>query len=280
VAKAAAEHLTPLTLELGGKSPAIVDPNTTDLKIAAKRILWGKTLNAGQICVAPDYVLIPRSAQDAFVEAIKEAAAEFQLDGALASDSYSSIVSDGHFKRLRDMMQRSSGKVVVGGDTKEEGRRIAPTVYSDVKEGDSLLEAEIFGPILPIVPVDDVRQAIEYINAHPHPLVLYAFTEDKEIKQTLRDETRSGGVHFNDVIQQLRVDNLPFSGIGESGYGYQSMRYTFDEFTYRRSSVDIPLALEPQFSARYPPYTPTATEAMAIRSGAVVAPAAAPGSSA
>jgi len=249
-------------------------------KIAAKRVLWGKAVNAGQICIAPDYVLIPRSAQDAFVEAIKEAAAEFRFDGALASDTYSSIVSETHFKRLRSIMQRSSGKVVVGGDTKEEGRRIAPTVYSDVKEGDSLLEAEIFGPILPIVPVDNIRQAIEYINAHPHPLVLYAFTEDKEIKQTLRDETQSGGVHFNDVIQQLGVDNLPFSGFGDSGYGYQSMRYTFDEYTHRRSSVDIPLALEPQFSARYPPYTPAATEATGIRSGVIMAPAAAPDSSA
>jgi aldehyde dehydrogenase (NAD+) len=162
VAKAAAEHLTPLTLELGGKSPVVIDPITTDLKIAAKRVLWGKTLNAGQvspppprdircslgptertsqICVAPDYVLIPRPAQDAFVEALKEAAAEFRLDDALVSDSYASIVSENHFNRLRNIMQRSSGKVVIGGDTKEEGRRITPTIYRDVKEGDSLLEA-------------------------------------------------------------------------------------------------------------------------------------------
>jgi len=280
VAKAAAEHLTPLTLELGGKSPVVIDPNTTDLKIAAKRVLWGKAVNAGQICVAPDYVLIPRSAQDAFVEALKEAAAEFRLDDALASDTYASIVSETHFNRLRNLMQRSSGKIVIGGDTKEEGRRITPTVYSDVKEGDSLLEAEIFGPILPIVPVDDIRQAIEYINAHPHPLVIYAFTEDKEVKQLLRDETQSGGIHFNDVIQQLGIDNLPFSGVGESGYGYQSMKYTFEGYTHRRSSVDIPLTLEPLFSTRYPPYTSAATEATGIRSGVIMAPAAAPGSSA
>ncbi|KAI0249223.1 aldehyde dehydrogenase [Lactifluus subvellereus] len=273
VAKAAAEHLTPVTLELGGKSPVVIDPNTTNLKIAAKRVLWGKSANAGQICVAPDYVLIPRSAQDAFIDAIKEAAVEFHLDDALASDSYGSIVSEGHFKRLRDMMTKSSAEIVVGGNTDEEKRRITPTIYRDVKEGDSLLQGEIFGPILPIVPVDDVRQAIEYINAHPHPLVLYAFTEDPEIKQALRDETRSGGIHFNDVLQHMAVDELPFSGIGESGYGVQTLKYTYDEYTHLRSSVDIPLAAEPYLSVRYPPYTPATTQALGIRAGAIETPA-------
>lgn len=272
VARAAAEHLTPLTLELGGKSPVVVDANTTDLKIAAKRILWGKFMNAGQICVAPDYVLIPRSAQDAFVEAIKEAAAELRIDDALASDSYASIVSGGHYKRLRSLMTRSLGNVVVGGSTDDEKRRITPTVYRDVKEGDSLLEGEIFGPLLPIVPVDDIRQAIEYINAHPHPLVLYAFTGDADIKQALRDETRSGGLHFNDVVQHMSVDVLPFSGIGESGYGSQTLKYTYDEYTHLRSSVDIPLAHEPQLSVRYPPYTQAATQLLGVRSGAIAAP--------
>jgi aldehyde dehydrogenase (NAD+) len=275
VARAAAEHLTPLTLELGGKSPVVVDANTTDLKIAAKRILWGKYLNAGQICVAPDYVLIPRSAQDAFVEAIKEAAVELRVDDALASDSYSSIISEGHYKRLRGLMTKSLGKVVVGGSTDDEKRRIMPTVYRDVKEGDSLLEGEIFGPLLPIVPVDDIRQAIEYINAHPHPLVLYAFTGDADIKQALRDETRSGGIHFNDVVQHMSVDVLPFSGIGESGYGLQTLKYTYDEYTHLRSSVDIPFADEPRLSARYPPYTQAATQMLGVRSGAIEAPAAA-----
>lgn len=165
IAKAAAEHLTPITLELGGKSPVVIDPNTTNLKIAAKRVLYGKTLNAGQvrrestdnvpqsifrlkrlpfsqICIAPDYVLIPRSAQDEFVEAIKEAAVELRHDSVLTSD-YSSIVSDGHFKRLRNMMTKSSAEIVVGGNFDEQKRRIAPTVYRDVKEGDSLLEGYI-----------------------------------------------------------------------------------------------------------------------------------------
>ncbi|KAI0262597.1 aldehyde dehydrogenase [Gloeopeniophorella convolvens] len=284
VARAAAEHLTPVTLELGGKSPVVVDPKTTDLKVAAKRILWGKSVNAGQICVAPDYVLIPRSAQDAFIEAIQQAAAELHPGGAIHSDSYGSIISDGHYKRLRSIMKRSSATVVVGGETLEEKRRIAPTVYRDVKEGDSLLERqasvgssfEIFGPLLPIIPVDDLRQAVDYINAHPHPLVLYAFTEDAELKRTLRDETRSGGLHFNDVFQHMVVDAMPFSGVGESGYGTQALRYTYDEYTHLRSSVDIPLAAEPLFAARYPPYTTANIQVVAVMSGVAEPPAAAP----
>jgi acyl-CoA reductase-like NAD-dependent aldehyde dehydrogenase len=181
VARAAAEHLTPVTLELGGKSPVVIDPNTTDLKIAAKRVLWGKHLNAGQvrkkppprfgaggaqktslslagrrraepppllqICTAPDYVLIPRTAQDAFVEALKEAAAAFYLEGALASDTYASIVSEGHFRRLRNLMTKSSGEVVLGGETNEAQRRITPTVYKNVKGGDSLLERSVRPPM-------------------------------------------------------------------------------------------------------------------------------------
>ncbi|KAF8496458.1 aldehyde dehydrogenase [Russula emetica] len=243
VAKAAAEHLTPVTLELGGKSPVVIDPNTTNLKIAAKRVLYGKTLNAGQICIAPDYVLIPRSAQDEFVEAIKEAAVELRHDNVLMSD-YSSIVSDGHFKRLRNLMTKSSAEIVLGGNFDEQKRRIAPTVYRDVKEDDSLLEGEIFGPVLPIVPVDDIRQAIE-----------------------------SGGLHFNDVVQPATVDGLPFAGVGESGYGYQALKYSYDEFTYLRSSVEIPFAAEPDISVRYPPYIPAITEALTVKAGVKEAPA-------
>jgi len=133
--------------------------------------------------------------------------------------------------------------------------------------------SEIFGPVLPIVPVDDIREAIEYINAHPHPLVLYVFTEDPEIKQAFRDETRSGGLHFNDVVQPVTVDGLPFAGVGESGYGRQALKYSYDEFTYLRSSVEIPLAAEPHISVRYQPYTPAITEALAVRVGVIEAPA-------
>jgi len=133
--------------------------------------------------------------------------------------------------------------------------------------------SEIFGPVLPIVPVDDIRQAIEYIDAHPHPLVLYAFTDDPEIRQALRDETRSGGLHFNDVVQPATVDGLPFAGVGESGYGYQALKYSYDEFTYLRSSVEIPFAAEPDISVRYPPYIPAITEALTVKAGVKEAPA-------
>ncbi|TFY78986.1 hypothetical protein EWM64_g5029 [Hericium alpestre] len=253
IAAAAAKHLTPLTLELGGKCPVVLDANT-DLRIAAKRIFWGKCTNAGQICVCPDYVLVPRSVQDAFVEALSEVYKEFYPEGALNSESLSRIVNQMHYDRLQDLLARTKGEIVLGG--KSDGHRgIEPTVFKNVQEDDSLLEGEIFGPFLPLVPVDSLEEAIDFINARPHPLVLYAFTEDPKFKQALIDQTRSGNIIFNDTFQQLAVNELPFSGMGESGYGYQIMNYSFDGFIHLRSSVHVPLEAEPFFAGRYPPYT-------------------------
>ncbi|KAI0060490.1 aldehyde dehydrogenase [Artomyces pyxidatus] len=253
IATAAAKHLTPCTLELGGKSPVVVDAAHTDLKLAAKRILWGKTTNAGQICVAPDYILIPRDAQDAFIEALKEAYSTFHPGGALGSDSYGSIVSKGHYDRLQDLIKRTTAKPVIGGGSDGQ-RTIEPTVYRDVTQGDALLEGEIFGPLLPLVPVDNIQEAIEFINERSHPLALYVFTDDPEVKQAFVEQTLSGSLVFNDVFQHLSVGELPFQGIGESGYGAQHLKYTFDGFTHHRATVDIPFSAEPILARRYPPY--------------------------
>ncbi|KAI6041785.1 Aldehyde/histidinol dehydrogenase [Pisolithus marmoratus] len=201
VASAAAKHLTPCSLELGDKSPAVVDASY-DMEVAAKRILWGKYNNVGQ--------------------------AREQVGGA--------------FQGKRDPTRR----------------RIEPVTVKGVDENDSLLEEEIFGPILPVIAVDSLDEAIDFINARPHPLVLYAFTEDPAVKERLVNETQSGGIAFNDTFQHLAVGELPFLGIGESGYGYQFMRYSFDAFTHLRSSVDIPKSEEPNLSLRYPPYKPEA----------------------
>ncbi|KAI0263486.1 aldehyde dehydrogenase [Gloeopeniophorella convolvens] len=253
IAAAAAKHLTPITLELGGKSPVIVDPSTTDLKVAAKRILWGKAVNAGQVCVAPDYILIPHAAQGAFIEALKEAAEEFFPQGALNSDSYGSIVSPNHYKRLTGILKRSTATIAFGGEV-DGHSRIAPTIFRDVTEGDALLDGEIFGPLLPIVPIKDTAEAIAFINARPHALVLYAFTEDPKLKQALTDETRSGALIYNDIMYQLAVAELPFAGVGESGYGAQHLNYSFDAFTHERSTMDTPLAADPFLAARYQPF--------------------------
>ncbi|KAI0062450.1 ALDH-like protein [Artomyces pyxidatus] len=245
IAAAAAKHLTPLTLELGGKSPTVIDAAHTDLRLAAKRILWGKNINAGQVCIAPDYILIQRDYQDALIEALKEAYAVMEPNGALGSSTYCGIINAAHYGRLQGLMGRTTGQLVMGG--KADGKKfIEPTVYKDVKGGDALMEAELFGPILPIVPVDSMQEAIEFINDRPHPLVLYVFTDDAELKQAFIDTTLSGTLEFNDVIPN--VAGLPFAGVGESGYGAQNMKYTFDEFTHNRASVDIPFSTKPRMS--------------------------------
>ncbi|KAI6046580.1 aldehyde dehydrogenase [Pisolithus marmoratus] len=256
VASAAAKHLTPCSLELGGKSPVVVDASY-DMELAAKRILWGKCNNAGQICVAPDYILVPRQKQDELVRGFEKAYKAFFPNGALDDAHYGGIVNDFHFQRLSALLDRSQGEQVGGafeGKRDPTRRRIEPVIVKGVDENDSLLEEEIFGPLLPIIAVDSLDDAIDFINARPHPLVLYAFTEDPVVKERLINETQSGGIAFNDTFQHLAVGELPFSGIGESGYGYQFMRYSFDAFTHLRSSVDIPKSEEPNLSLRYPPY--------------------------
>ncbi|KAL5525423.1 HFD1_2 [Sanghuangporus sanghuang] len=262
VAAAAAKHLTPVSLELGGKSPCFVDAASTDLRVAARRILYGKCANAGQTCVAPDYILIARDAQDALVDALKQVIAERYPQGILSSDSYGRVVNAAHFNRLQNMLSRTKARVVIGGETDPERLKMAPTVLVDVTADDSVMEDEIFGPILPIVPVADLDEVIEFINERDHPLALYAFTENAEVKQRLIDETLSGSLVFNDTFDQLAVDEVPFCGVGESGYGPQVLKHGFDTFTHYRSSEDVPLAIEPHLGARYAPYTPEKTEVL------------------
>ncbi|KAF9228241.1 aldehyde dehydrogenase [Gyrodon lividus] len=265
ISAAAAKHLTPLALELGGKSPVIVD-SAYDMELAAKRILWGKCNNAGQICVAPDYVLVHWTKQEELVNGFEKAYKAFFPNGALNDSHYGSIVNEIHFNRLSSLLDRTKGEKVtrvMEGRKDAARKRFEPTVVKDVKEGDSLLEEELFGPILPIVPVDNLKEAIAFINSRPHPLVLYAFTEDPVVKQKIINETRSGGLVFNDTVQQLAMNELPFTGVGESGHGYQFMKYTYDTFTQLRSSIDMPKEAEPSLQLRYPPHGPEAFRALA-----------------
>ncbi|KAJ8597086.1 aldehyde dehydrogenase [Rhizopogon salebrosus TDB-379] len=268
IASAAAKHLTPMTLELGGKSPVIID-STCDIDLAAKRILWGKCNNAGQICIAPDYVVVQRDKQDELVKAFQKHYHAFFPRGALDSPSFGSIVSELHHKRLTSLLARTKGEVVLQGRADAARKRLEPTIVKDVVDGDSLLEEELFGPILPIVAVDSLKQAIDFVNARSHPLVLYAFTENESVKQQLAAETQSGNIVFNDTFQQLAVNELPFGGVGESGYGSQVMKYTYDTFTQLRSSIDMPKEAEPHLAVRYLPHSEEAVKAL---TGAVYTP--------
>ncbi|KAG2065681.1 NAD-dependent aldehyde dehydrogenase [Suillus decipiens] len=251
---AAAKTLSPISLELGGKSPVVIDAKC-DFKIAARRIMWGRCVNAGQTCIAPDYVLVPRSSEDAFIKALKDAHDEFYPSGAINTPDLSHIVNITHFHRLKDLLDSTSGTIAFGGQTDESRKFIAPTVVKGVKDGDSLMNDEIFGPILPIMPVDDVDAAIAYINAHDHPLALYCFSSDAAFKNKVFDNTQSGAAVANDVLIHGGTDGLPFGGIGPSGSGYQTRSFSFDMFTHLRSSLDSPGWIDNILGGRFPPYT-------------------------
>ncbi|KAI0694525.1 Aldehyde/histidinol dehydrogenase [Cytidiella melzeri] len=261
VAAAAAKHVTPVTLELGGKSPVIIAPDA-DIDLAAKRVLFGKIQNSGQLCVTPDYVLVPRAIAEDFKRAMKKAYASFFPTDPLAADSpWSRIVNDMQYKRLMNLILTTKGTVLTGG-VGDFRRRIATTVVGDVKLDDPLMEEEIFGPILPIVEVEDVDEAISIVADRHSPLVVYVFSNDEEVKQKCLERTSSGSLIFNDTVWQIVVHEMPFGGIGESGYGSYFSKNTFDVFTHRRSYCNMPAELEPFIGHRYPPYTDEGYSAM------------------
>jgi aldehyde dehydrogenase (NAD+) len=252
VMEAAAKHLTPVTLELGGKSPAIVDADA-DLDVAAKRIAWGKYLNAGQTCVAPDYVLVHASVEDAFVDALRATVRTFYGDDPAQSRDYARIVNEKHFDRLAGLLSSSSAKVAVGGDTERADRYISPTVLTAVPPGDPVMDDEIFGPILPVIRVDDVADAVRFVNARPKPLALYVFSRSKDTVERVLSHTTSGGVGVNCTVQQVAVPALPFGGVGASGMGAYHGRQGFETFSHRRAVLAKPTLLDPP--VQYPPYT-------------------------
>ncbi|KAF8069067.1 NAD-aldehyde dehydrogenase [Lyophyllum atratum] len=260
VAAAAAKYLTPITLEMvdktPGKSPVIIDPEC-DLPMAARRILWGKVVNAGQTCVAPDYILVPRSFQDKFVAALKTAYESFYpgAEGPSSPDAYSRIVTPQAYKRIKGLLDNTKGSVVFGGETDEASKFIAPTAVRDVKEGDSLMSEEIFGPLLPIVPVEDVDEAIAFVNARDHPLALYVFSQNPEFKAKVFNNTQSGAAIANETVIHPGADGLPFGGVGPSGYGAHTGKFGFDTFTHLRASLDSPGWIDRILGFRYPPYT-------------------------
>jgi aldehyde dehydrogenase (NAD+) len=250
VMAAAVANLTPVTLELGGKSPVIID-ESADLRVTARRIAWGKWLNAGQTCIAPDYLLVAESKQDALVEELRKAIGEFYGSDPHLSDSYGRIVSPRHFDRLESLM--TGGTAAVGGDTKSDERYIAPTVLVDVDLDSQLMSEEIFGPLLPIIPMKSVADSIAYINARPHPLALYVFSENKNVVSTVLARTTAGGVTVNGTLMHLTNPNLPFGGIGESGMGGYHGKAGVRLFQHLKPVLTRGTRIDP--SIAYPPYT-------------------------
>ncbi|EIE84993.1 hypothetical protein RO3G_09703 [Rhizopus delemar RA 99-880] len=256
IMNAAAKHLSAVTLELGGKSPVFVT-SKADLKISAHRLLWGKFFNAGQTCVAPDYVLITEDIFEKFIEACKEVLLEFYGEIPQQSESYGRIVSTRQFDRLKAMLDSTDPKLFrAGGETDREDRFIAPTLIGPVSLNDSnLMTQEIFGPILPFVTVKNVDEGISFVNSRDYPLALYIFTADKNEYNYILDRTNSGGALINDVLVHLTEHSLPFGGIGPSGNGNYHGQKSFDTFTHERATMVKNYSMESVGAVRYPPYT-------------------------
>ena len=235
VLRHAAEYLTPVTLELGGKSPCIVD-STAKIPLAARRIVFGKYLNCGQTCVAPDYILCDKAIRDQLTDAIKSEIRRQFGKHPLENPNYGKIINRKHFQRLQGLID--SSKVVIGGQSDAKILRIAPTVMKNVTWEDAVMGEEIFGPILPILTYESLDDAIQTVESHPHPLALYFFSEDKAAQKKVLDRCHFGGGCINDTIIHLATSAMPFGGVGESGMGGYHGKAGFDEFTHYRSIVD------------------------------------------
>ena len=248
VMRAAAENLTPVVLELGGKSPVVVD-KSADIKLAAKRIAWGKTLNAGQTCIAPDYLLIHKDVKAEFVVAFRHAIAELHGEDVHKSKHYVRMVSDRAFERVVSYLD--CGDVVAGGLTSAEDRYIEPTLLDNVSADSAVMREEIFGPVLPMMEIGDVEEAINFILDREKPLAMYVFAEEGVARRVF-DHTSSGGGCINDTIMHIANEHLPFGGVGNSGMGRYHGRDSLYAFSHRRSVVTTPTWIDLPF--RYMPY--------------------------
>nr|XP_017002132.2 aldehyde dehydrogenase, dimeric NADP-preferring isoform X1 [Drosophila takahashii] len=251
---AANKHLTPTTLELGGKSPCYID-KSVELRTAVKRILWGKLINCGQTCIAPDYILCSKEVQEKFIVEAKDVLKEWYGENIQSSPDLSRVINANNFQRLLGLMK--SGRVAVGGNYDASERYIEPTILVDVKTTDPIMEEEIFGPILPIFNVESAYDAIKFINERESPLVLYIFTSETDVQNLFINGTQSGGLCVNDTIMHYAVDVLPFGGVGMSGMGCYHGKYGFETFTHKKSCLgkDLSAVGEKLASARYPPYS-------------------------
>jgi aldehyde dehydrogenase (NAD+) len=250
VMTAAAKNLTPLTLELGGKNPVIVAEDAP-LDVTARRIVWGRFMNTGQICVAPDYVLVPEHLRSPLIEEMRRAIVRFYGPDPQRSDSYGRIVNKIHFARLLALLK--DGRIAIGGQSDEKDRYIAPTVLTDLPADAAALQEEIFGPILPVVGYRELDEALAFIRSRPKPLVLHLFTRNRSVEKRIIRTVSSGSVIVNDAIVNQIIQGLPFGGVGESGMGSFHGRYTFDAFS--RAKAVVRRSFRADLSLRYPPFT-------------------------
>ncbi len=253
VMRAAAEHLTPVTLELGGKSPAIIAADA-DIEIAARRIVWGKYTNAGQTCIAPDYLLVERAVQDRLLDQLAATITEFYGADPQLSADYGRIVNARHLDRLAGMLgDERSGRHHVGGVVDADVRYISPTVLVDPDPDAPIMQEEIFGPLLPVIAVDSIDEAVEFVDERPKPLALYVFSRDDDTVETVVDRTSSGGVGINNTLLHIGPPELPFGGVGPSGMGAYHGQAGFDTFSHLRSVYERRLRPDPPLL--YPPVT-------------------------
>ncbi len=249
VMQAAAKNLTPVTLELGGKNPCIVDADT-DLAVAARRIVWGKFFNAGQSCVAVDYLLADARIRHALLDHLARAVTNFYGADPAESPDFGRIVNEAHFDRLARLLGR--GRIIVGGRTDRTSRYIAPTIIDDIRGNEPIMEDEIFGPLLPVIEYSDLSDAIAAVNARPKPLALYFFSRDRGKQERVLGETSSGGACINDTVFHETQIRLPFGGVGQSGIGKYHGKASFDTFSHERSIMKNGFLVD--IMLRYPPY--------------------------
>ena len=250
VMKKAAEYLTPVTLELGGKSPCIVD-KTADIKLAAKRIVWGKFLNCGQTCVAPDYILCHESIKSELINALKQQITMQFGTVPLANNNYGKIINQKHFERICGLID--ARKVVHGGKSDAATLKIEPTILDNITWNDPVMCQEIFGPVLPVLTYSKDEEMINLVNIHPKPLALYLFTSNKQLEEEVLNKCTFGGGCVNDTIIHLATNNMGFGGVGESGMGAYHGQVGFDTFSHKKTIVDKKTNID--VSMRYQPYT-------------------------
>jgi len=253
--EAAAKHLTPCILELGGKNPVIVD-NDCDLKVAAKRIAWGRwVLNCGQVCLSPEYVIINKNKEKEFVQALTQAIEQYFGKDVKKSSSYARTVNSRHFQRINKILNENKQYVVYGGDVDANENYVSPTILANINENASIMKEEVFGPLISIFPVDDVRkQAIPLIQKYEKPLALYIFSNDKTFVDLVVNNTDSGGVTVNDVITHFTFPGFPFGGTGSSGMGKYHGWYSFAAFSHEKPVLNKYSGLEALNIVRSPPF--------------------------